>query len=223
MSAIVAVKRFAFMLAGVFVTAFGLALCVKADLGISPLTTLPNVLNTIVPGISLGTFTFLQHTLFFILTILLLRRDFKPFQLLILPSSFVFGFFIDLSELILEPLPVPNYFVQFLILVISLFIVGLGFSMIINSGVALDANTVFVNSLSLRTGKSYSVLKVITDVTCVAISAAVGLIFLHRIVGIREGTVIMAVFTGFVVGLYNRLLCRVEPFLAAGGKSSGDG
>ncbi|MCD8332301.1 MAG: DUF6198 family protein [Oscillospiraceae bacterium] len=220
MSVVEAIKRFAFMLVGVFVTAFGLAACVKAGLGISPITTLAYALHTVIPSVTLGTFTFMQHCLFFLLTVLLLRREFKPYQLLILPSSFLFGRFIDWSEILLAPLPTPNYFVQIVVLLVSCVIVGLGFSMIISSGVALDANTVFLNSLSMRTGKPYSNLKVLTDLIIVALAALVALIFLHTVVGIREGTVVAAVAIGPIVGFFNRYLCKIERFFVHGGQGS---
>ncbi|MCD8376413.1 MAG: DUF6198 family protein [Oscillospiraceae bacterium] len=218
MSVVETIKRFAFMLAGVFVTAFGLAACVKAELGISPITTLAYTVHNVIPAISLGTFTFMQHILFFLLTVLLLRRDFKPYQLLMLPCSFLFGRFIDLSEYLLSPLPVPNYFVQAVVLLASCVIVGLGFSMIISSGVALDANTAFLNALSLRTGKPYSKLKVLTDLIIVALAALVGLIFLRTVVGIREGTVVAAVAIGPIVGFFNRYLCKMERFFVPAGR-----
>lgn len=168
-----------------------------------------------IPSVTLGTFTFAQHVCFFILTVLLLRRDFKPYQLLMLPSSFLFGRFIDLSEYLLAPLPVPNYFIQAVILLASCVIVGLGFSMIISSGVALDANTAFLNALSLRTGKPYSKLKVISDLVIVALAALVGLVFLHTIVGIREGTLVAAIAIGPIVGFFNRFLCKMERFFVS--------
>ncbi len=206
------IKRAIFLVCGVFVTAFGLAATVKASLGISPVTTLAYALNQVIPGITIGMFTFFQHCVFFILTVLLLRREFKPYQLLILPSSFVFGRFIDLSGIILRPLPLPNYFAKIALLLISCVIVGLGFSMIITSGYALDANTAFLNALSYRLKQSYSKWKVITDIIIVALAALVGLVFLHKIVGIREGTLIAALIIGPIVGFFNPFVGKIERF-----------
>lgn len=206
------IKRFIFMIIGLIVTALGLAVCVRADLGISPITTLAYALNQAFPALSLGTFVFFQHVAFFILTVVLLRKDFKPFQVLQLPCSFVFGYFVDVWEILLRSLTLDSYFARMFLLLIGCVIVALGFSMVYTSHVALEANTAFLNALSLRTGKPYGTLKTITDVIIVIMAAAVALIFLHKIVGIREGTVIAALIVGPIAGFFNKRLAFIERF-----------
>lgn len=215
MTAAETVKRFLVMICGLIITALGLAVCVETDLGISPITTLAYALNTVVPTISLGTFTFLQHLVFFALTVILLRRDFRPYQLLQIPCSFLFGAFLDLWKFLLLDTVPSNYAVRFLVLLLGCVIVSFGFSLIFTSKVALEANTAFLNALSLRTGKPYGTLKMISDIVIVALAAAVALIFLHRIVGIREGTIIAALIIGPIAGFFNRRLSEVERFFVS--------
>ena len=209
------IKRFLFMLIGLTVTALGLAVCVRADLGISPITTLAFALNKAFPALTLGTYVFFQHIVFFILTVVLLRKDFKPFQLLQLPCSFLFGYFVDFWELLLRDLTLSGYAARILLLLVGCVIVGLGFSLSYTSRVALEANTAFLNAFSMRSGKPYSTLKTLTDVLIVALAAVVGLIFLRTIVGIREGTVIAALIIGPIEGFFNRYLAGMEQFFTA--------
>ena len=206
------IKRFLFMIIGLIVTALGLAVCVRANLGISPITTLAFALNKAFPALTLGTYVFFQHIVFFILTVVLLRKDFKPFQLLQLPCSFLFGYFVDFWEILLRNLSLNSYITRILLLLIGCVIVALGFSMSYTSRVALEANTAFLNALSQRTGKPYSTLKTLTDVIIVIMAAVVALIFLHTIVGIREGTVIAALIVGPIAGFFNRRLAGMERF-----------
>lgn len=208
-------RRAVFMLLGICVTSFGLEVAVKADLGLSPLTTLAYAMHCVVPGVTLGVFTFLQQCCYVLLTLLLLRREFRPYQLLMLPCSFLYGYVIDLSAVLLQDLPVPNYFVRAALLVLSCIIVAFGFSMILNSGVCLDANTTFVHTFSQKTGLTYSKLKVATDVAVVVLAAAVGLVFLHAVPGIREGTVLSALIIGPIVGFFSRYLSKLERFFTA--------
>lgn len=207
-----AIKRFLFMIIGLIVTALGLAVCVRADLGISPITTLAFALNKAFPALTLGTYVFLQHVVFFILTVALLRKDFKRFQLLQLPCSFLFGYFVDFWELLLRNLSLSGYIPHILLLLVGCVIVALGFSMSYTSRVALEANTAFLNALSLRTGKPYSTLKTLTDVLIVVMAAVVALLALRTIVGIREGTVIAALIIGPIAGFFNRRLAGLEAF-----------
>ena len=206
------IKRFLFMIVGLIVTALGLTVCVRADLGISPITTLAYALNRAFPTLSLGTYVFFQHVVFFILTVVLLRKDFKPFQLLQLPCSFLFGYFVDFWEILLRSLTFDSYFARILLLLVGCVIVAFGFSMSYTSRVALEANTAFLNAFSLRSGKPYSTLKTLTDVLIVVLAAAVALIFLHTIVGIREGTIIAALIIGPIAGFFKKRLTGIEKF-----------
>ncbi len=215
MTAAETVKRFLVMIFGLIITALGLAVCVETDLGISPITTLAYTLNTVVPSISLGTFTFLQHLVFFALTVLLLRRDFRPYQLLQIPCSFLFGAFLDIWKYLLNDTLPTAYAVRFLVLLLGCVIVSIGFSLIFTSRVALEANTAFLNALCLRTGKPYGTLKMISDIVIVVLAAAVGLLFLHKIVGIREGTVIAALIIGPIAGFFNKKLAVLERFFTS--------
>lgn len=85
MSAAEMMKLFAFMVIGMAVTTFGLAVSVKAELGIPPISTLPCALSQIFPSLSLGIFTIGMYLMFFLLTLILLNKEFKLFQLLLLP------------------------------------------------------------------------------------------------------------------------------------------
>lgn len=212
MSASETVKRFTVMLLGMIITALGLAVCVRADLGISPITTLPYALSQVFPALSLGTFTFLQHILFFVLMVLLLRRDFQLFQLLQIPCSLVFGYFVDFWEIWTRRITLHGYVSHLLLLLLGCIFVAFGFSLVYTSRVALEANTAFLNALSLRTGKRYSTLKTLTDVIIVIAAAITALIFLHQIVGIREGTIISALLIGPVAGIFNKRLSGLEKF-----------
>ena len=200
------------MLVGLTVTALGLAVCVRADLGISPITTLAFALNKAFPALTLGTYVFFQHIVFFILTAVLLGKDFKPFQLLQLPCSFLFGYFVDFWEILLRGLYLNGYAARVILLLAGCVIVGLGFSLSYTSRVALEANTAFLNAFSIRAKKPYSTLKTLTDILIVVLAAAVGLIFLRTVVGIREGTVIAALIIGPIAGFFNKRMVWAERF-----------
>jgi hypothetical protein len=211
MTAVETVKRSLVLILGVFVLGLGIALCVKSDLGISPISTTAYTLHSIVPAISLGTCVFMQNFVFLILTIVLLGRNFPLYQLLQLPCSFLFGLFVDLWERIIRSTDVPAaYPARLALMLLSVVVVGLGFSLVVTSRLPLDSNTAFVNALVIRTGKPYHKLKVLTDLIIVALAATVALIFLHRIVGIREGTLVAAVCIGYVAGFFNKRLAWME-------------
>lgn len=64
------------LLAGLVVMSFGVALSIKAELGTSPISSLPYV-SVEISGLSVGTTTIILNSLFVLLQILLLRRDYE--------------------------------------------------------------------------------------------------------------------------------------------------
>lgn len=73
--------RTALYFVGLFVMTIGIALSVKSNLGVSPVSSIPYTM-TCVWGIEMGKATILFHVVLVLLQILLLRRKFKPAQLL---------------------------------------------------------------------------------------------------------------------------------------------
>lgn len=204
------VKRYLFMILGMFITTLGVAICVRPSMGISPVVTLPYAMHSVVPSLSLGTFTFFLNVVFLILTAVLLGKSFPLYQLLQIPCSFLFGAFVDFWEMLLRG-PVPtSYAVRLLLLLLGCTVIGLGFSLIVNSGVAIESNTAFVNALSFRTGKPYGTMKMVCDLCIVILASVISLLFLHTVVGVREGTVISALIIGPIAGFFNRRLTGIE-------------
>lgn len=106
--------RLALLLAGLAVMAFGVALSIKAELGTSPISSLPYV-TAVISGLSVGTTTIIVNSLFVLIQIVLLRRNYEWFQLLQIGIAVVFGMMIDLFGLMLEPVTAGNYAVQWLL------------------------------------------------------------------------------------------------------------
>ena len=66
---------------GLFVMTIGIAVSVKSNLGVSPVSSIPYTM-TCVWGIEMGKATILFHIVLVVIQILLLRKKFKPVQLL---------------------------------------------------------------------------------------------------------------------------------------------
>lgn len=76
-----AIKGWLLFVAGLFVMAFGVAFSIKANLGTSPISSLPYTLSVIMP-LTVGTATICLHIVLILLQILILRKQYEPFQLL---------------------------------------------------------------------------------------------------------------------------------------------
>ena len=67
------------------------------ELGIPPISSLANVLSCRFPALSLGSWLIVWNCVLIVGQILILRRRFRPVQLLQVPLSFLFGWFTDLG------------------------------------------------------------------------------------------------------------------------------
>lgn len=74
------IKRYIVLCVGLFIMSFGVGLSVKATLGTSPISSIPNVLN-IITGLTVGTTTIIFNVLLVVLQIIILRKRFAPYNL----------------------------------------------------------------------------------------------------------------------------------------------
>ena len=83
-------KRYLIFILGLFVNSLGVSLITKANLGTSPISSIPYVLSLNFP-LSLGNFTVIFSLLLIFLQLLILGRNFKAEHALQIPVSFAFG------------------------------------------------------------------------------------------------------------------------------------
>ncbi len=83
-------KRYLIFILGLFVNSLGVSLITKANLGTSPISSIPYVLSLNFP-LSLGNFTVIFSLLLIFLQLLILGRNFKAEHVLQIPVSFAFG------------------------------------------------------------------------------------------------------------------------------------
>ncbi len=201
------VKRYLLFIASLFFIGLGIAFAKQAQLGISPVSSMANVLSLKFTFFSLGTWLIITNCLLLLLQILILRRNFKPLQLLQIPLSLLFGYFTDFWVMIIKYLPNDTYLMKLILLGIGIFFIGFGVTLGVIADIIMNSPEAFIKVLADTLHKDFSTMKTVFDVTWVAIAVVLSLIFFSgRLEGIREGTVITAVLVGFVVKL-------IRPFL----------
>mgnify|MGYP000384072044 CR=1 FL=1 len=88
-------KRYALCILGLFFSAQGVAITKLGALGVSPISSVANVMSLRLPALSLGNWLIIWNCVLILGQILILRRKFQPIQLLQIPLSFLFGYFTD--------------------------------------------------------------------------------------------------------------------------------
>lgn len=116
---------------------------------------------------------------------------------------------IDVAEYVLKPISFSNYFEQWLLCVVGIFLVALGVSVEVMANLVTTAGEGIVLAICQVAPVKFSNMKVAFDVTLVCISIALSFIFLGHLDGVREGT-IAAVFVGLITKQTNNLMKKVE-------------
>ena len=203
------VKRYLFLILGLFVMAVGVALSTRSNLGTSPISCVPYVLSLGL-SMTIGQFTFLMNLVFIIFQILLLRKQFKMIQLLQVLVAFLFSYFTDFTMGLFSWINVSNYPAQVGLLILSCLILALGVSMEVTADVVMMAGEGVVSAITKVTKKEFGKLKVAFDVTLVICGFLFSFILFHRLNGIREGTVLAALLVGTLVRLMNKHLSFMD-------------
>lgn len=202
-------RRYLLFFIGLLFASFGVALITKANLGTSPISSVPYVLSLFTP-LSLGTYTFLMGLVFLLLQILILGRRFPRDYLLQVPVTLFFGVFIDLSMAILRDFEPQHYLWQLLSLLFGCLVLGFGVYLEMVADVVMLSGECLVNAIHLRWGTDFGKTKIGFDSTMTLLAIALSLIFLHTIDGVREGTVLAALLVGWIARIFKHSLLPLE-------------
>ena len=214
----IALSRYGWFTAGVLLNAFGVALITKAALGTSPISSLPYVLSLRFP-VTLGQFTFLMNMLFILAQVLLLRKDFRPVQLLQVAVNVVFSLFIDVSMGLLSWMEVGVLPMRLLALAVCCAVLGFGISVEVAPRVLMVPGEGIVQAIAVVTGRQFGNVKTAFDATLVSTALLLSLLFFHQLQGLEIGTIFSALAVGRFVNLYNRRLPLISRISALGART----
>ena len=197
-------RRYLLFLAGVLCSALGISLITLAGMGTSAVSSLAYVLTYVFPGISLGTFTFVVNCVMLGGQILILRKKFRPLQLLQIPFTFLFSCCIDLWMGLLGGLVPQSYAGHWVVLLLGCTCLGLGVALEVIPNVLILPCEGFVRTCSQVFGWDFGKTKTGYDLAMLCAALLVSLLCLRSVHGLREGTVVCAL----TVGSISRFFCR---------------
>lgn len=200
-------KRYTLFVISLFFAALGVAFTKHGELGVSPISSVANVMSYKFSGLSMGTWLIVWNCVLIVGQIVILRSKFQLIQLLQIPLSFLFGWFTDLGMWMVSPIPVGSYPIRIAMVVIGIVILGFGISLSVIANVIMNSGEAFVKAISDTLHLDFGNVKIAFDVLCVIFSIILSLIFFDfTIVGTREGTIISALLTGVVVKFFGSRL-----------------
>lgn len=198
------VKRYVLFIISLFFAALGVAFTKRGELGVSPISSVANVMSCKFDSLSLGTWLIIWNGILIVGQIAILGKRFQPIQILQVPVSFLFGWFTDLEMWMVSFIPADIYPVRLIMVIVGVVILGFGISLSVIANVIMNSGEAFVKVVSEKLHKEFGNVKIAFDVLCVVLALALSLLFFHfSIVGTREGTIISALLTGAVVKFFS--------------------
>ncbi len=201
--------RILVLMVGMFLATVGIALVTLADLGTTPISTVPYVFSAIT-GYSFGLATFVVNLFFVLGQVLLLRKKFPLWNILQVPLVAVFGFLIDVSMHLFSWIELSSYWEHLCLSMTGNAVLALGVLMQVRSKTLVQPGEGFVLAVSVTFRRAFSSMKIANDVSLVIIALAVGYIVLGHSEGVREGTLISAVAVGLFIKAYEWVLARFK-------------
>mgnify|MGYP004534892065 FL=1 len=205
-------KRYLLFLVGLFINALGVSLVTKASLGTSPISSIPYVLSLNFP-FTLGNFTIFLSLLLIVLQIIILRKNFKLENLLQIPVSVAFGYFIDLTMYLFFWVNPQSYPVKAIALFAGCLVLGFGVYMEVVADVVMLPGESFVRAIVQTWHTNFGTTKIFFDSSMTIIAGILSFVFSGRLNGVREGTVIAALLVGFIARLFGKHLEFINPLL----------
>ncbi|NLO85174.1 MAG: hypothetical protein GX096_07090 [Clostridiales bacterium] len=206
-------RRLLVYMAGLLSLAFGVSISTISGLGISPLNVMAFVISQI-SMVEMGYVTMGVFAVYILIEIAIKGKSFKSFDLLQFACAVLFGYFVNWTKALLSGIVVDHYLLQLLSILISTVLIALGTTLYVSAHIVPQAPEGLILAICERWNQEFATVKLWFDITSVVLSALISLVFMHGIIGIREGTLIMAVLVGVVVKLLTKtgFKARVERF-----------
>ena len=179
-------------------SAFGISLSIKANVGVSSFNSLNLALSNAL-SIKVGTITMIINTIFLLIYMYMTKFSYKSKYVLQLVSLVLFGSFINFfTYYILKDLVLTDYLWRIVLIVIGTIVSGLSVGMIISYGQITFPLESLCMEYSSRSRFSFARLRYSFDVFSICSSIIISVLFSLDFY-VREGTIIsLFLFTGSI-------------------------
>ncbi len=184
---------------GIFFVAWGVGFAISSNLGVSPATS-SSYLTSLALKIDINYTIIAIYSLCILLQLILLRSRFKWYNIFQLVFAILFGYMTDFTKKVLDGFCFPTYFGQLGMLVISMLLISFGITLYVKSSlVPMPMEGLALAIAKVQKRFKFHHTKIFVDCTSVLIAVIVSLAAFGKLVGVREGTVIIAVCVGQLI------------------------
>ena len=191
---------------GMLLLALGLTLNTKANLGVSPIISVPYSISQLT-GFNFGDLTFVVYAIFvFVQIVIHIRlKNYKRIvtDLLQLPLSLIFTRLLNIFTVYIPTS--KNLGIRFIILALAIVCTGIGAAMSLSMQIVPNPGDGIVQALAERFNKSVGITKNLFDCLNLSITLCISLCIAHQIIGVGIGTVIAVAGVGRVIALFHHM------------------
>ena len=204
------IKRYWVFLVGLFIASLGVAFSTKSGLGTSPVASVPYSVSLVKHALSFGWWLNIMSVVQILIQMAVLRGKCNYVEIGIQTVlAFVYGTLTDFSCRLLDGIHPDSYLAQFALMLVGCAVLALGIWIQYQGGVAMLPGEAMNRAISQVTGKRYENVKIFFDVLYIIVAATICMLFLGRLEGVREGSVIAALLVGNLIKAYSRLFKRI--------------
>ena len=190
---------------GLFFVAWGIAFSINSNLGISPSTSFPYMLDK-VTGIGIQYTIIIVYVTYVVIQIILLRKNFKLYNLFQVVFAVLFGYMTDFTKSTVgSECLLPTYFGQLAMMALSLVFIAFGIMLYVNASlVPMPAEGFALALAQVQNRFKFHHTKIFADVLSVTLAITLSLVFFGKLDGVREGTIITALSVGALVKIFQK-------------------
>ncbi len=192
------IKRYALFLVGLFIASMGVAFSTKAGLGTSPVSSIPYSVSLVSSLLTFGGWLNLLSVIQITTQVLILKGKVNYLEIFV-------RYLTNLSCYIIRNLTVSTYPMQLLYMVIGCVVLAFGLWIQLKGKVAMLPGEAMNRAIAQVTKKKYENIKILFDIIYILIAAAICFIFLGRLEGVREGSIIAAISVGNIIKLIEKI------------------
>lgn len=190
------------LVAAMLFNSLAVTLMIKADFGISPISSIPYVLSVAFPAVSLGTWNAVMQCFWLLLTMLIIRK-FKPGYLFSFVLAFIFGFLLDGWTGMMADWPMAMAW-RLAYYIIGFCFMAAGIASFLLCGTPVLPYDAVPRAFVMEKGLSVRTARTGFEVISLVASLSLSLLLLGRVIGIGVGTVVSALFMGTLASMVTK-------------------
>ena len=160
------------LLLSMFFMTFGVALCVRSNLGSGVISSIPMSFTLageagLAPGWTIGGYTNIMNIILVMAQVVVLRRRFEPIQFFQLLIGFIFGMFLDINMWLTSFFPYSTLAAQIIAQLVGATVLGCAVAAEIRCGSVTMPGEGIQVAIARVSDKPFPLVKIMVDTTLV--------------------------------------------------------